>query len=418
MSCIVLEGRRRLEGTVEVQTAKNGVLPVLAATILNNGVTVIENCPRLTDVEVTVAILRELGCTVAWNKKNLTVDASNIKSNRISCELMHKMRSSVIFLGSLLSRTGSATICHPGGCELGARPIDIHIAALEQMGAKFSSLDEVIACSAGGRTGCELVLPKPSVGATENIMLFAAGCRGSTRIVNAAREPEIWDLQEYLKVLGYSVKGAGSPVIEVEGKPRTVSAAVTYRPVPDRIAAATWLCAAAITGGTVELKNARPDHMGAVLAVLKESGATVYAQNETLVCTATKRPSAIKRIKTGPYPGFPTDAQPLFFALAAVSQGRTLIEETMFENRFRHGAELRKLGAEVFIRDRFAAVDGVETLHGGEVYARDLRGGAALVLAGLAAEGKTTIRDAHYIDRGYESIETELTDLGAAVYRE
>lgn len=417
MSCIVVEGRRRLEGSISVQTAKNGVLPVLAATILNTGVTVIERCPKLSDVDVTISVLEGLGCQVHWEGDDLVVDASSADGTAISCELMHKMRSSVIFLGSLLGKMGRADICLPGGCELGTRPIDIHVNALEKMGAKFTSEDEIISCVVTRRTACELILPKPSVGATENIMLFAVTCKGTTRIINAAKEPEISDLQDYLNAIGYRVKGAGSPVIEIEGKSELPATYVRHRPIPDRIAAATWLCAGAMTGGTVELRSVRPDHMKAALDALKESGSMIHVQGDRITLIGPPRPKAIPRLKTSPFPGFPTDAQPLFFALASVSKGRTFIEETMFENRFSFGPDLARMGAGVFIRGKFAAIDGTSELKGQSVVAKDLRGGAALVLAGLAAEGQTIIDQAGYIDRGYEHIEKTLALLGASIWR-
>ncbi len=418
MSRIVVEGRRRLEGSISVQTAKNGVLPVLAATILNSGVTVIEKCPKLTDVDVAISVLEGLGCRVHWEGDSLIVDTSTATGTAISCELMHKMRSSVIFLGSLLARMGRADICLPGGCELGARPIDIHVSALEKMGAKFTSEDEIISCVVTRRTACELVLPKPSVGATENIMLFAVSCKGTTRIINAAKEPEIADLQDYLNALGFRVKGAGSPVIEIQGKGELPATYVRHRPIPDRIAAATWLCAGAITGGTVELRSARPEHMKAILDALKESGSSIYVQGDRITLIGPPRPKAIRRLTTAPFPGFPTDAQPLFFALAAVADGRTFIEETMFENRFSFGPDLARMGAGVFIRGKFAAIDGTTKLTGQPVVAKDLRGGAALVLAGLAAEGQTIVDQAELIDRGYEHIVNTLSLLGASVWRD
>jgi UDP-N-acetylglucosamine 1-carboxyvinyltransferase len=255
------------------------------------------------------------------------------------------------------------------------------------------------------------------VGATENIMLFAVTCKGTTRIINAAKEPEISDLQDYLNAIGYRVKGAGSPVIEIEGKSELPATYVRHRPIPDRIAAATWLCAGAMTGGTVELRSARPDHMKAALDALKESGSMIHVQGDRITLIGPPRPKAIPRLKTSPFPGFPTDAQPLFFALASVSKGRTFIEETMFENRFSFGPDLARMGAGVFIRGKFAAIDGTSELKGQSVVAKDLRGGAALVLAGLAAEGQTIIDQAGYIDRGYEHIEKTLALLGASIWR-
>lgn len=419
MDWIETTGGRALNGCVTVQGSKNSVLPILAATVLTGGISVIENCPELSDVAATVAILEEIGCRVTRKNSTLTVDSECINEYNISIEHMSSLRSSIVFLGALLARLGRADLFMPGGCELGARPIDIHLWALMRMGARISNHDGRLNGTASRPTGCELVLPIPSVGATENIMLFATACEGTTTIVNAAREPEIVELQTYLTAAGFDVSGAGTPVIRVTGcRHARLNGCVRYRVQPDRIAAATWMCAAAAAGGEILVDGVELEPLARLAAVLNAMGCTVYQQQNAVTVRRTGALTApAEPIRTGPYPGFPTDMQPLLTVPASLADGCTTFEENMFDDRYRHIPELNRMGARIAVSGKYALCTGVPALHGATVRACDLRGGAALVLAGLCAEGKTVIANPAYIDRGYEHIEETLAALGADIRR-
>ena len=419
MDLIETVGGRALNGCVRVQGAKNSVLPILAATVLTNGVSVIENCPSLRDVDATVAILEEIGCRVTRENTTLAVDSECASEYNISPEHMSSLRSSVVFLGALLARQGRAELFMPGGCELGARPIDIHLWALMRMGAKITNRDGCLTGTVVNPVGCELVLPIPSVGATENIMLFATACTGTTTIVNAAREPEIADLQAYLTAAGFEVSGAGTPVVRITGR-RTarLSGRVSHRVMPDRIAAATWMCAAAAAGGEVMVEGVEHEPLARLSALLTEMGCTVFQQGGAVTVRRTGPLIALLQpVRTGPYPSFPTDMQPLLTVPASVAEGCTAFEENMFDDRYRHIPELNRMGAQIALSGKYALCTGVRRLHGATVRACDLRGGAALVLAGLCAEGQTVIANTAYIDRGYERIEETLAQLGADIRR-
>lgn len=418
MDYIKVVGGRALTGAVQVHGAKNSVLPILAASVLTAGVSVIENCPRLKDVDAMLLILRELGCKVSAENRTITVDSSNAVAETISAERMSALRSSIAFLGALLARNGRAELYMPGGCELGARPIDIHLWALARMGAKIRQCDGRLHATVSRGSGCELVLPVPSVGATENIMLFATACSGETVIVNAAREPEIVDLQTYLNVAGFSVSGAGTPVIRIVGGRKTVTGPIVHRAIPDRIVAATWMCAAAGTGGEVTVAGVEPAPLELLGGVLAEMGCEVgFAENEVTVRRVRPLRAPTMTVRTGPYPGFPTDMQPLLMVPAILAHGQTVFEENVFDGRYRHVSELNRMGAEIMLSGKYALCGGTERLHGASVCAADLRGGAALVCAALCAEGESTIRNIDYIDRGYESIEDTLRLLGADIRR-
>ena len=412
-----MHGGIPLRGSVAVQGAKNSALPILAATVLTGGVTVLENCPHLRDVEATKAILEEIGCRVCDRSDGLTVDSSSLFRYHISAEHMCALRASIVFLGALLARCGRAELSLPGGCALGSRPVDIHLWALQKLGAHIDcSGGRLTACAPRG-VGCELVLPVPSVGATENILLFATSCAGVTTIVNAAREPEIVDLQTYLCRAGFSVTGAGTPVIRVRGG-RCAARMIRHPILPDRIAAATWLCGAAATGGDVTVTHVIPSHLEPLTALLKDMQCDVRVSGDTVrVSRDTALEAPPGPVRTMPYPGFPTDMQPLAAIPAVLARGRTLFEETIFPDRFRHAAELVRMGAKISVSGRFAEITGVEALHGADIRASDLRCGAALVLAAAAAEGTTRIACPEYIDRGYESIEGTLSSLGAQLRR-
>ncbi len=415
MSVMYLRGGVPLEGELAVHGAKNSVLPILAACLLARGPVKLTNCPRLTDVTVALGILRRLGCQAWQEGSTIWVDPSGAAGSAISEDQMRSMRSSIIFLGPLLARTGEAHLTYPGGCELGPRPIDLHLAAIRAMGCEVTE-DRGIHCQGRPRGG-EVQLALPSVGATENAMLCAVGGTGTTTIVNAAREPEIGDLQSFLNGLGASVRGAGSSTITVEGG-RPLSGG-EFHIMGDRIVAATLLSAGAAAGGRVRLRGVDWRHLATVLSVFHQAGCRVESRLEYVELERDRWVPlrGAPTIRTAPYPGFPTDAQAPVMAALAASQGCTLFVETMFDSRYRHVPELIRMGADITTEGRVALVRGVERLHGARVEASDLRGGGALAAAALGAEGTTVLSGLHHIDRGYEGLEEMLQRLGANVER-
>ncbi len=415
MDRFVIDGGRRLDGEVFVQGAKNAVLPILAATVLNGGENVIHNCPYLRDVEKTVAVLEGLGCKVLKQGSTLTVDSSGMNDCRIDEELMRQMRSSIIFLGAIIGRCGEAIVSMPGGCEIGARPIDLHLKALKKLGIEITEAHGYIYCKAKKLKGADIHLDFPSVGATENIMLAAVMADGVTTLTNAAREPEIADLQNFLNRMGARVFGAGGSTVRIEGVDKLYG--VSHTIMPDRIAAATYLACGAATGGRIVLKNANPADMTAVLNVFREMGVKIHTEKDCIYLLSPKRLNAVHSIRTMPYPGFPTDFQSPFLALCAISRGTSVLTETIFENRFQNVEELNRMGAKIKVDGRTAVIIGVDALSGANVFARELRGGASLIVAGLAANGVTNISNIEYIDRGYESIDKKLCACGANIQR-
>lgn len=415
MSQLLVRGGSRLRGEVTVQGAKNSVLPILAATLLTGEQVELRNCPRLRDVDASIRILRALGCEARWEGSSLLVDTAGLNGCAISDILMREMRSSAIFLGAILARCGQAELSYPGGCELGPRPIDLHLAGLRDLGAEINDTGGTLHCKASRLEGKELVLSLPSVGATENLMLAACGAEGATVIANAAREPEIVDLQDFLNACGARVSGAGTSTVTVEGGGRLHGG--TFTVMPDRIAAATYLCAASSAGGEVFLRGARERHLATVTAVLREAGCRITADSEGIACACPGRLKAVRPVRTAPYPGFPTDAQAVLMAALLRSRGATVFEENIFENRYRHVDELTRMGADIRVSGRVAVVTGVETLYGAAVRCTDLRGGAALCVAALAAEGESHISEISHIDRGYEDIAGDLRALGADISR-
>lgn len=415
MNKLVIDGGIPLRGEITVQGAKNAVLPILAASIIADGESVIHNCPRLRDVEKTGIILEDLGCTVRRENDTLYINPQDISDCKIDEKLMREMRSSIIFLGAILTVWNRAEVGMPGGCPIGLRPIDLHIKALRQMGVEITEEYGYLKCECERLKGAEIHLDFPSVGATENIMLAAVKADGVTTITNAAREPEIADLANFLICMGAKIKGAGSSVIVIEGVDNLH--AVEYSIMPDRIVAQTYLIAALITGGEIMLKNAIASHINSGLAVLNEMGAKTYIDKESIYLKSTDRIKNIHIIKTMPYPGFATDIQSPFMAVASVADGTSVFVENMFENRFRHVDELVRMGADIKVEGRSAVVRGVNKLHGANVEAYELRGGAALVMAGLNAEGRTEISGIDFIDRGYQNIEGNLSKCGAKIKR-
>ena len=413
MSFISIQGGRRLEGSLAVQGAKNSVLPILAATILHPGRSVLQGCPHLSDVESAIRILRHLGCQAGWENDGLVVDASNIDRWDIPDHLMREMRSSVVFLGSILARMGWAEMSHPGGCELGPRPIDLHLTVLRQLGADPRDEGGCMRCTGQHMAGREVTLSMPSVGATENAMLAACGAEGETVLINAAREPEIVDLQSFLCGMGYRVRGAGSSTVCIHGRQQPPDS--VYTVMPDRIVAATYLAAAAASGGEIELTHVQHSHLSTVTAALHEAGCRIYSGTGNIVLRSEGRLRSIGTVRTAPYPGFPTDAQAILMAALLKSKGATVFVENIFENRYRHVDELCRMGADISVADRVAVVTGVPELFGAQVRCTDLRGGAALMVAGLAAQGTTRIEDIFHIRRGYEDPVRDLRLLGADI---
>lgn len=416
MSEYVIEGKNRLYGECEIQGAKNSALPILAASLICDGKSTIRNCPDILDIDATVGILRYLGCDVIKNEYGIAVDPSNADGYEIPEPLMREMRSSVIFLGAILARNGKVRLSTPGGCEIGLRPIDLHLDAMRKLGANVNEEFGHIECvSPDGLKGTDITLSFPSVGATENIMIAASTAKGTTTIVNAACEPEISDLADYLNSCGAKISGAGQGTIMIEGVKKLCG--TSYSVISDRIVAATYLAAAAVTGGKVKLNNVIPAHLGPMIDVLKESGCSVFTECKSVCLEAPRRLKCVKMIRTMPYPGFPTDIQSPFAAMLTTAAGTSVIIETIFENRFKYIGELVRFGADVRVDGRMAVIEGVPILHGARVITPDLRGGAALIIAGLAAEGETVISDIKHIERGYEKPEMALTKLSGKIKR-
>lgn len=410
---IILEGPAHLSGEIDIQGAKNSALPLLAAAVLCRGQTVLHNCPKLSDVENAVGILTHLGCRCKREGDVLTVD------NAMTCcdipdSLMRGMRSSIVFLGAMVSRCGEASMCFPGGCELGPRPIDLHLSSLEKLGVRVEETGGCLYCRAPeGIRGAYISLSFPSVGATENVMLAAACSEGTTVIANAAREPEISDLAAYLNRCGARIYGAGESCVIIDGVQKLYGS--EHWVMPDRIVSATYMAAAAVTGGDVTLRDVDNTHILPMLSPFEASGCQVRQLGGALNITAPPRLKAVKHVRTMPYPGFPTDAQPVVMSMAAVGKGTSVFVENIFENRYKHAFELQRLGADIRVEGKVAIVEGVERLTGAPVQAADLRGGAALVVAGLAAQGRTEVGGTEFIRRGYEDIVRDLKQLGANI---
>ena len=416
---IVVHGNNTLTGTVEVAGAKNSALKLIAASILARGECVLRNVPVISDIDVMSEVLEVLGATVhrgdEGDEHTLYVDTANIDSYETPYELVSKMRASISVLGPLIGRFGNAYVAMPGGCQIGARKIDMHLRGLESLGVEFSIDHGYLRAEAkNGLHGAHVVLDFPSVGATENIIMAASMAEGQTVLENPAQEPEIVDLANYLNVMGAKIRGAGTNVIKIEGQPKLRGR--DYTIIPDRIEAGTYMVAAAMTRGDVYIENAISEHLKPVIAKLKEAGVTVEEDVNGIRVACDKRTKAVD-IKTMPYPGFPTDMQAQFMAMIAVSEGTGMVTETVFENRFMHVDELKRMGAKIKIDGRTSVVEGVEGLTGCQVKATDLRAGAAMVLAGLVAEGETQVGYIHHIDRGYDQLVEKLVGLGADIAR-
>ena len=408
-----ITGGNRLEGALSVQGAKNAVLPIMAASVVTGAETELEGVPDLRDVEATLRILRHLGCKAEHTGTHVHIDSHELCRCDVPHTLMRELRSSVIFLGAILARCGEARLSLPGGCELGPRPVDLHLEALRALGAHITERGGDLVCSAGALRGAQIVLPFPSVGATENTMLCALVAEGETVIHNAAREPEIVDLQTYLRALGASVSGAGTSTVTVSGmRPKTH---VYHKILPDRIAAATLLCACAASGGDILLENVYPSHFLTVLDSLSEAGCDIITKSDRVRLRSDGSLIAPRPIVTRPYPGFPTDAQPPLMAACLKARGTTVFTENIFTGRYRHVEELRRLGADVTIAGRVAYISGVDSLTGAVLTAGDLRGGAAMIVAALSAQGDSVIYDEAFVERGYDHLDDVLRSLGASV---
>ena len=408
-----IRGGNRLEGACFVQGSKNASLPILAASIICPASTELLNVPQLRDVDAALRILRHLGCRAEQRDGEVSIDSRSLSGCNIPHSLMEEMRSSVIFMGALVARCGEARLSLPGGCQLGKRPIDLHLSALRQMGAEIREDGGEIFCSAPRLNGAEIVLPFPSVGATENIMLAACAAKGETVIHGAAREPEIAALQDYLRAMGADVRGAGTDTVVI-GALRPEKH-IACRIIPDRIVASTIACAAACTGGDVELRGIDPRQFSTVLRFLNQAGCDIISTDRSVRLRSERRLKAVGEISTAPYPGFPTDAQPVLMAALLKARGLTRITENIFENRYRQVPELCRLGADIVTHGKIAEIWGVDSLHGTALTATDLRGGAAMIVAGLSAEGETLICDEGHISRGYERFDARLRALGADI---
>lgn len=412
---LIIKGGRRLKGTVAVSAAKNSVLPILACCIMSEEEIRLENCPRIADVFSMVEILRSIGATAELNDHTLTVNCKNADPKLVSAELTGKIRSSVFILGPILARFRRADISYPGGCEIGLRPIDLHIYGLKCLGVKITEEGGIIGCDGKELRGGVVNLDFPSVGATENIMMAGVLADGKTVIRNAAREPEIVDLQNFINSIGGRVYGAGSDVITVDGVKALRGG--TYKPVGDRIAAATYLGAAAITGGEVRVTGISPSALHVVIEKLRRTGCAVAELSDGVSLHAPSVLRPVHKIETQPFPGFPTDMQPQMSAVLCRADGSSCVVENMFENRYKYTVQLNKMGAKILVKDRVAVIKGVKRLRAADVTAEDLRGGAALVTAALCAEGTTHLSGVRHIDRGYEKIEETLSALGADIRR-
>jgi len=408
-----------LSGEVTISGSKNAVLPLMAASLLTDEKCIINDTPALKDVDVMCAIIREIGGKVNFDKNNNIVDIEtrDVVYRGAKPSLAGRMRASILVLGPLLARTGKATIAVPGGCKIGARPIDLHLKGFEAMGAKVvcsqqDGFDYVIA-EADRLVGCDIYLDFPSVGATENLMMTAAIAEGTTTIENAAEEPEIVDLANFLNHMGAKIKGAGTDTIKIDGVNKLHGTEHTV--IPDRIETGTFMVAAAVTRGRVRLNNAVASHVKPITAKLKECGARVEEGDDYITVDAKDRYLHSTNIKTLPYPGFPTDMQSPFMTLLATVEGEAKVIETVFEDRFKHIDELRKMGANIKYDEKSAVITGVNTLHGADVEATDLRAGAALVLAGLVATGTTVVNEIYYVQRGYERFVEKMKALGALI---
>ena len=412
MSKFIIQGGKKLEGEVKISGSKNAALPIIASTILNKGKTTLYNVPDIQDVRTMFEILKEIGGKVTKKNNKIRIDTSNIHRFEIPETLMRQMRSSVILAGALLGRYKKARFSYPGGCDIGSRPIDLHLKAFEKLGIELTEEYGEISCNTEKIVGNEINLDFPSVGATENIILASVMCEGKTIITNAAKEPEIEDLAKILNKMGAKIKGAGTDKIEIIGVKNLSE--TSYNIMPDRIEAGTYLVIGAITGGNIKITNANPEHIKPILDKLEEANCKLEKGKDFIKIIAPRRVKSVD-IKTMPYPGFPTDMQAIFGAMLATAKGTSIITENIFENRYKYLQELSRMGVKVKTEGRTAIIKGTKKIQGANVIATDLRGGAAMIVVALYAKGITQIDNIHYILRGYENIEEKLKGIGANI---
>lgn len=415
MSRYMIRGSRKIEGSLRLHGAKNSVLPLIAACILTRDKVILHDCPLIADVDSMLQIMRSLGCKIQIEGRSIELDAAQVDSGEIPPSLAKALRSSVFLLGALLSRLKRARIAYPGGCEIGARPIDQHLCGLRALGVTAVEEDGMILCDSTNAKSAEFTLSMPSVGATENLIMASVFTRGETRLHNCATEPEIEDLQNFLNAMGARINGAGTECVTIEGVEKLHGA--EWTPIPDRIVAGTYLIGTAMCGGKIELDHACARHLDALIGKLSQTSCNIRSFDDKIIIQASGRLSSVGLLETMYYPGFPTDLQTQMLALQCVSRGTSAIVENIFETRFKPVSQLRKMGADVTICDKVAIVRGVPYLEGASVRAEDLRGGASLVLAGLAAHGTTIVDGVRHIDRGYENLALELAALGADIER-
>lgn len=417
MEKIVINGGRELDGKIRLQGSKNSALPILAATVAVEGISIIHNCPDLTDVTAALRILEHIGCKIRREGHTVFVDSTNVCRYDIPEKLMREMRSSIVFLGSLLARFSKGSVTPPGGCEIGLRPIDLHLSSFIATGVDIRCDRGRLECvAADGIKGGNINLAFPSVGATENVMLACINAQEETVIYNAAREPEIIDLADFLNKCGAKICGAGQSVVHISPVKKLRSAEHTV--IPDRIVASTFMACAASAGGSIAVEGVEKEHLRPVIPVFEASGCRVRLDKTELMIKAPKRLCGIRYLRTMPYPGFPTDSQAIVMAMLTKADGTSIVTENIFENRFRHVPELVKMGADIRVENGcVAVVEGVEKLYGATVTASDLRGGCALAVAAVGAQGQTTITDVHHIDRGCENFEVSLSRLGVDAKR-
>jgi len=408
-------GGERIEGSIRVDAAKNAVLPILAAAILPEGDVIIRDCPDIRDVHAMAEILGKLGCETIWQNGEMLIRNGRLHQWEMPDELSKQIRSSIFLLGPILGKLRRATVTYPGGCEIGIRPIDLHLKGLRALGVRIVDAGGVLYCDGRDMHAGDVYFDYPSVGATENVMMAAVLLPGITTIHNAAKEPEIEDLQRFINRMGGKIRGAGTQIIEIEGVEKLHG--ISYAPIPDRIVAGTLLCAGAMNGGKMELSNVHPWDLVPVIDKLQEMGCRIRESGNRLTLEAPERLHAISQLQTQPHPGFPTDMQAQMLAACCVARGTSVIIENVFENRLSHVADLCRMGANIRVNGRMAVVQGVDAMHGMRVMARDLRGGAALVLAGLCAQGETIVENIALIDRGYAHLEDTLSALGAKIDR-
>ena len=412
MKSYIIEGGKKLEGTVKISGSKNASLPILAATILSEKTNKLYNVPQIKDTKTTLEILKLLGCKINQNSGKIEINSKHITKTEIPEHLMREMRSTVIMAGALLGRFKEVTFSYPGGCDIGSRPIDLHINAFKKLGVEITEEAGFIKCKANKIIGTNIDLDFPSVGATENIILATVLSTGTTTINNAAMEPEIIDMVQFLKKMGAKIQGEGTNQIIIDGVEKL--SGVSYNIMPDRIEAGTILCAVAATGGNVILDNVMPEHLTAVINKLEETGCKIEINNKKITLNAPKKLKSID-IKTMTYPGFPTDLQQIFAAMLVKASGTSIIVENIFESRYKYISELRKMGAKVTVEGKTAIIKGARKINATTVVCTDLRGGAALVIAGLMAKGKSRVENIGYIQRGYENLENKLSSLGAKI---